>query len=1813
MPNPDVIAELTQTFSPDNAAKLVASLKRDECIWDALMDERVFKVMQGYAAGRNQLWTPANIGLAACKATIQAENLSAQPLIGIENSLRISAAKSFEHAVKSGLIPANLENATLIALALRERRRITSDWDELEKDLELQARVNERAHWLVWRTSLAVLIGIIPDPENCLEQLLIKGGTQLELQWVTHAILCNPFSQEQELTLFSRMFGKITSERQVAWLKILEIYDRSDLAGKLAGKLLESQPRTILQKSLAKGIPGEGTSKEAFEPLAQLEQSAELYRVNGQYSNSLEIYRHIEETLRYWLAGLRVTIADAESQANQGNSPIPFLAEQLKDEPERARFLGEALLALGDPIDQQSLDGVEDENPILKLNHAQMAAKAGDIHLAQILGKEGLQAIVAERGNQMTVLAPKFAHRWQPQQVVQTLLNLGLYPEALQSALLFLETRATDITLNSLAGDILVRMGNPVDASRFYEVAASQDYRNPEAFANLAAVYRQAGSHEKAHIAQKQKIALLSDGSVEDMILLSEDAYQLGNSEEIIRNCQVVLQSEPNHARANALLGKAFNLQGQTSEGIRFLQIATTLDETDENNWLELAEMLVGSGETQQVMETLVKAVEEIPNSYALNLKLAQECTSQGYVTESLGYWKKAFESNPDSLLAAQSYGATLALLGKMKDAEAVFNSGLGEHPEDAGLSFQLGSIYLEQQKVAAALPYLRLAAEKENANPTYLLVLADALAGDLFSHLEDQDGINTTNLSEIDKTVAKLLEIEPRNFSAHLLNAESGRAKHDFGAAYQIYSELVDLREASLPAYRLRVQAGLGESALATGQVEIALAALQSIAIIIPDRIHLQHLLCEAYIAADLQQEAQRVAHSALKLAPDRVSNILWFVEKTEALGLSDEAVEQLKIATQLAPEDEMIWILLAEKQIQIEDINGAKTTLHTVAQTGNLGYAALRKIALLYLQLAEISLALHCLEQAVVVNPNPNGDQWLELAMLYYRLDKPGEALDLLQQASQALEQDYGLLVFQADLLASLDRPQAALACLEHALQLANLNPQEQSIAKTEKPGEGLIDASWFIAIRSIAGMHCRFTVLLRQLGNYPLAFQHAQQALQLQPDDLFTLYLAADLSASMLDFEDAEELLINGLAKVISQLDGTPKERLLHTDCISLLGEVQLELEKPEDAQQSLVYGLSLDPENSRLIALKARLEGLSGDFAVAGITAIKILVPTEKSQKSFGLNTTQELKRTSILWLAECNLALRNWNQALKLFETYDSENPQEARGKIALARAIVITAECRKDLTDLKAVRLLENASNFGEEMRSNFEQAITAAAGFSTSVAVNRWKARGLAIFNIEPHSVRLLAGIAQTAGDVAALIRLLRLLNLQSSGFQQVNRFQQSAEVLMQGAFCATTEDPIKALDTARNALAIRPKDGIYQMACARVAELCDEPVLALECAETALSLMPDEPEWHATAARFALAAGDIDRSIVHWEKACSICPTCVNQLELAFAYLRAELFGKALAQLESLHEANPEDMDIELWLAKAYYQCGKLDLAYATVQSVLEQQPGNISAHLLCGNILYHDGKFIKALESARTAQEIEPQNDESNILLTRVLRKMGMEAEALSILQMAAEKCPTSLPIQFEHAEITYQQKGASEAFDVIQKLAADFPESGEALALLAQAQVEQKDLVGAEVSAFRALRLLPNNPELNLLMGKLQRKAGQLDQAIHFLSEAVRLQPASLEGNLELGGVFQQRREDILALRAYQQAIRMTPRDYRAYFQAGVILKDDKDYVAAESMLRKAAELAPEDTSIRKQLGAVITLNLVHNSLEDNSRL
>jgi len=74
----------------------------------------------------------------------------------------------------------------------------------------------------------------------------------------------------------------------------------------------------------------------------------------------------------------------------------------------------------------------------------------------------------------------------------------------------------------------------------------------------------------------------------------------------------------------------------------------------------------------------------------------------------------------------------------------------------------------------------------------------------------------------------------------------------------------------------------------------------------------------------------------------------------------------------------------------------------------------------------------------------------------------------------------------------------------------------------------------------------------------------------------------------------------------------------------------------------------------------------------------------------------------------------------------------------------------------------------------------------------------------------------------------------------------------------------------------------------------------------------------------------------------------------------------------------------------------------------------------------------------------------------------------------------------------------------------------------------------------------------------------------------------------------------------------SLEALKKAIKEYPQDTRSYLAAANLYRNSKNYSAAEQVLQKAVAIDPQDVTIRRQLGALLALKLVHHSQEESSQ-
>ena len=512
------------------------------------------------------------------------------------------------------------------------------------------------------------------------------------------------------------------------------------------------------------------------------------------------------------------------------------------------------------------------------------------------------------------------------------------------------------------------------------------------------------------------------------------------------------------------------------------------------------------------------------------------------------------------------------------------------------------------------------------------------------------------------------------------------------------------------------------------------------------------------------------------------------------------------------------------------------------------------------------------------------------------------------------------------------------------------------------------------------------------------------------------------------------------------------------------------------------------------------------------------------------------------------------------------------------------------------------------ADSLGMAMQELFEGTLGALEKLTNPLLVERWRARGRAAFRPSSQNLRILSDLLPADDEAAALMALLRETHNLSGAIQTAQDYPNAVPVLVQLGLCHLTVDPAQGLKAVNRAAEIDATHPFVLAVLAMMLQRNGYLVEALEAWETALEIWEDEPQWQAKAASLASEVGDLVCAIDHWEKATALEPAQLDFLaELSKVYLEDGKSEQAMGLLEQATAADDSRADLWYLLAQANRHANYLQQALACAEKACSLDEAAVQPLLLCGEIALQMGNPDLALEYAHKALASQPANEAAVLFQVKVNEWNGKPEEGLNLLEKSITP-DSSVMMVLAYTRLVFKQRGAQAALPMLKKIAETDPDEVGVLNLLARAQEECGEVSGAEQTAYQALQLQPNQPDMNLLMGRLKRREGQLDQSVHYLSEAIRQEPGAMDAYLELGKTYVDRREMVQALHTYEKAIKADLSDHRPYYQAGIVLRESKDYIGAEGMLRRAAELAPQDINIRRLLGAVITLNLIHNSQE-----
>lgn len=1787
----DLITEIECVFSPSDSAQVLAAIQRDPLVWKSLEQvdfqdlafERVGNQVQG--------WCPGQLALLALGESRPAEAFQADPMQTPGQALQEHALQAYQATQRLGKVPATLQEAGLLALALRERRRLTGTWNGLLQELLPKSSkespspvsiVNSTA-LRVWRTPLACLYSLIPDPVEMLKSLLVRSNTQTAFDWVVLTVLSQPTSQAEHVNVFAQVLKGSPVSAQLHLMRSLSLHGEEEIAAALANILFGSQPAFAQLSEQISQMPLDLASLSSRA--LTLQQMGAFYQVSGQPTEALSLYDAAEETLQRWLAGLYLQRLNIQVGSQNTEPCVLMRNEQISHLADASTWLKDDLgvVLMSHPYASCLLDQIppEAQSAFLQLKRARQLLDSDPV-LARESAHRACSSLIAQFQELGTPYFGDFVFAWHPEDIVNILLEMTLPEDALTMVNTVLEMRPTDCAMIHIQGKIYEQTGRLDQAIQAAQHVAALDPQNVAWFRWLGNLWESASDWEQAFQAWEKVLALTSP-TIEDCLACAKAALHAGHPDRSIELCNSLLQEDANNGATLGMLGQALAAKGDAQQAINNLVRATLLAPEMLQPWLALASVQQDLGEPQRALETLRSAVTAVPEAAEGHLALGEACIASGLLAEALPHLKKSFAIDPNSTRCALVYARTLRELGHPAEARLVLEQvrfAWITYPE---LAYEYAQDLLDLDDAENALPVLEAALKNGLPVLEGYLLYAKILLGEYRARDEQWD--NTTingRMQQADQALHHILEIDPNNLEARFLMADILRERGDLDEALIAYRALADSPDTGAVELRWRVQYGLGRTALCLGQVDTALVALKEACQAKPDQLPLLRTLAEASLQAALPKEAIEASSEALHLAPDDIENITWFADLVTRAGEPSLAVEAMESAVQLEPDEAALRVNLAVSQLAAGDLAGAKASLASIETLPYADRDGLRRAAQVYLRIEDTQAALACFERAMAVETPPPADLLYEVAQLQNRLGNYEAALELAQQALADTPENLPVHLLQADLLVRLSRPQAALAVLEHALRVAQ--NAEHPLEWEDQP-----------ATKRILGeIHERFTALMLQAHDLPAALQHAEQALSLNPTSVTLCYQAADLALAQLQTEYATRILDSFPFGHPDEANMLLKEGQEGVNLLSLKIEMALDHRQDGEAATWIKEVQDQATDKPRLLAAWSRLLMRQNDLPAAHQTF-------EQAWKQ--ANGQDEL------WLAEAALETQHWQNALETIEAYAQTHLYEARAQLAYARMLVVCAEQQRLCEALNCRTNAPGASMLSETNCQKFEDAIHDTMRLVNMGEVGRWQARGQAVFTPSQQSARVLASMPALPDDTAALISLLRQLNNRAAAIQVARRHAGHPLVMLHQAMCCLGDPSPENIQLTEDAVVANPNQPLAHVILARVLEEAGELNDALHAYENALKIWPDEPAWHDSAGDLCIQIGDLNGGIAHRREALSLDP---QNAEYAFKLGQACLAGEdvsgAVNYLEQSLALDPEAADVWLALASAYQMAGRLSEAMEASKKVSELNPTSAQGLLIAGETALSMKDADLALTYAQSAIRREPENASVVLFLSHVLVQLGQVEEGLQVLEEASPAVKAVFPVAFERGKLVHRLHGPEAALEILEKLEKDNPEEPELLGYLAHMQAECGDFKAAERYAFKALKLNPHQADLNLMLGRLQRKSGQLDQAVYLLSEAVRMDPHNLDSYLELASVYEERREYAQAIQMYHQAMQIAPDDYQAYYQCGLILRDSKDYSGAEAMLRRAADLAPDNLIIRRQLVGVIAMNLVHHTQE-----
>lgn len=1194
-------------------------------------------------------------------------------------------------------------------------------------------------------------------------------------------------------------------------------------------------------------------------------------------------------------------------------------------------------------------------------------------------------------------------------------------------------------------------------------------------------------------------------------------------------------------------------LKKKTSDKVLLpvLEAAVSNNEANEEIYTEAAKIY-------QKQKVYAKAIDMYQKALKLESKNFENLSSLAYCQEMAGKtsdailtYEQATVMNPKSVKEQKRLGDLYVKQKKIPAAVGAYKKYLAKTPTDVKTARFVGDFEFKNKKYPEAIKYYKLVSGKDASDPEYLKKYARA-------------SYQVKNLAKAASLLEKLVSIAPKDPEPLRLLFDIQHKNKRLGSAATYLKKYVALK---------------------------------------PDDAKMQKVLGDLLFHLKDKKGALTAYRGAIKADPKIKGFYKNYVSLVLEDGSAQEKISALKGAIAAKEADEKMYAKLGELYIAQNNCKAAIPLLEKASKMNPKNTQVLSSMAQCHIKSANVKEAVVILEQVTALNPSST-DDFKTLGDLYLKQKKIGQAVGAYKkylskkkdnaaaklvgetaykkknykEAVKYLKMVEGEAANSTELLKMLGH-----SCFSIKDDVRAIDIHKKLAAKEPKNSD-------YVKV---------LFILSDRTGARDDAVKYLKRYVALKPGDAKMQKVLADRLYAKKDRKGA-------LAAYKAVLKAYPKAKGFHKRFVELvsengstqekinamkgaiaageadgkilvgLGDIYMELKKPEKAVPYYEKAVKADSKNVSLLATLAKSQ------EAAGMT--KEAIVTYEQYTAMNSKATKELKILGDLYRKQ-----KKNNQALQTYKKYLTKVPSDS--KVAL----MVGHQAFKAKKYRDAVKYLSKVQ--GEEAKNPKFMKMYGTAAYRA-----KDNARALTILKdltkLTPKDAdvfKMLEDVCRRTGAREMAVNYLKKYTALKPGDADANR--------RLGDLLYARKDHDEALAAYRAVLKADPKaKGFYKNYVALVMKSGSQKE-KLSALKGAIAAKETDVHMYAALGGIHKKQKELSKAVAMFEKASKMDPRNPKYLaELAECQYRSGDTKKAAITYEQVIAMNPKAVEELKTLGDIYMKQKKVSQAMDMYRKYLKKSPEDSKVALLVGNSAFKAKKYKDAMNYLSMVK-----GNDSPIYYYRLgisaskVKNLKVAIDALEKFKVAARKSRKIVPnkdIAYKALAVAYEKSGnKSKAADMIgdylKLKGVSDPEAAYKRALLIE-----DDNPKAAVNVFLSnSKSYPKDYRNFLKLGiHYARRTKELKKATIYLGKCVNVQDSVSRAWFELGLVYGGLKNDGKMLEAFQKFISIETENADAIARVGeYLLVHRKMPEDAMMFLEMANSLKGNDPKIMSLLG------------------